>query len=87
MKPVFMSTQVFDYQGKSNIVKEQHLRIVAHQKNGSVIEGIGFGLADKYELVRNGAFDMVYNMEENEFNGTTRLQVKVIDIRKSVSIN
>ena len=83
MKPVFMSTQVFDYQGKSNIVKEQHLRIVAHQKNGSVIEGIGFGLADKYELVRSGAFDMVYNMEENEFNGTTRLQVKVIDIRKS----
>ena len=83
MKPVFMSTQVHDYQGKSNIVKEQHLRIVAHQKNGSVIEGIGFGLADKYELVRSGAFDMVYNMEENEFNGTTRLQVKVIDIRKS----
>jgi single-stranded-DNA-specific exonuclease len=84
MKPVFVTRQIHDYQGKSTIVKEQHLRIVAHQKNGSIIEGIGFGMADKYELVRNGPFDMVYNMEENEFNGTTRLQVKVIDIRKSV---
>ncbi len=83
MKPVFLTRHMHDYQGKSTIVKEQHLRIVAHQKNGSVIEGIGFGLADKYELVRDSEFDMVYNIEENEYNGTTRLQVKVIDIRKS----
>ncbi len=83
MKPVFMSRQVYDYQGSSTVVKELHLRIVAHQQNGSVIEGIGFGLADKFELVKNGPFDIVYNMEENEHNGNTRLQVKVIDIRKS----
>ena len=83
MKPVFLTRQVFDYQGKSNVVKEQHIRIVAYQQNGSIIEGIGFGLGEKYELVRNGPFDMVYNMEENEYNGTSRLQVKVIDIRRS----
>jgi single-stranded-DNA-specific exonuclease len=81
MRPVFVSREVYDYQGKSNVVKEQHLRIVAHQMNGAVIEGIGFNLADKYELVRNGPFDMVYTMDENEFNGTTRLQVKVVDVR------
>jgi len=84
MKPVFMTTEVYDYQGASVVVKEQHLRIVAHQKNGSIIEGIGFGLADKYELVREGPFDMLYNIEENEYNGTIRLQVKVIDIRRSL---
>jgi len=83
MKPVFLTRNVWDYQGKSNVVKEQHLRIVAHQQNGAIIEGIGFGLGDKYELVRTGPFDMVYNMEENEYNGTTRLQVKVIDVRKT----
>lgn len=82
MRPVFVSREVYDYQGKSNVVKEQHLRIVAHQKNGAVIEGIGFNLADKYELVGSGPFDMVYSMEENEFNGTTRLQVKVVDVRR-----
>jgi single-stranded-DNA-specific exonuclease len=85
MKPVFLTRKVYDYQGKSNLVKEQHLRIVAYQENGAIIEGIGFGIGDKYELVRNGPFDMVYNMEENEYNGTTRLQVKVIDVRRSIT--
>lgn len=83
MKPVFITRGLYDYQGKSVIVKDQHLRVVVYQQNGSVAEGIGFGLADKYDLVKNGSFDMVYNIEENEFNGTTRLQVKVIDIKRS----
>ena len=83
MKPIFMTRDLYDYQGKSNIVKEQHLRIVAHQHNGAIIEGIGFGLSDRYEFVREGPFDMLYNIEENEYNGTIRLQVKVVDIRKS----
>ncbi len=83
MKPVFITRDLYDYQGSSKTVKDQHLRIVAHQKNGAVIEGIGFGIADKYEAVRNGPFDMVYNIEENEYNGNTRIQVRVIDIKKS----
>jgi single-stranded-DNA-specific exonuclease len=86
MKPVFLTRGLHDYQGSSNIVKELHIRIVAHQKNGAVIEGIGFGLADKYEIVRNGPFDMVYNIEENEHNGITKIQVKVIDIRKAQTL-
>ena len=82
MKPVFLTRHLYDYQGSSNVVKEQHIRIVAHQ-NGVRIEGIGFGLADKYDIVRTGPFDMVYSIEENEHNGNTKLQVKVIDIRKA----
>lgn len=83
MKPVFLTRGLYDYQGASNIVKEQHLRIVAYQEDGIRIEGIGFGLGDKYEIVRNGPFDMLYNIEENEYNGTTKLQVKVVDVRKT----
>lgn len=83
MKPVFITRRLYDYQGSSMIIKDLHLRVIAHQRNGSIIEGIGFGLADKYELVRNGPFDMVYNIEENEYNGNTKVQVKVIDIKKS----
>ncbi len=83
MRPVFITRGLYDYQGSSNLVKEQHLRIVAHQKNGSIIEGIGFGIGDKYEIVRNGPFDMVYNIEENEYNGNVKVQVKVIDVRRS----
>ena len=85
MKPVFLTRRLYDYQGSSSMVKEQHLRIVAHQQNGSIVEGIGFGIGDKYDIVRNGPFDMVYNIEENEYNGNTRLQVRVVDVRKSVN--
>ena len=83
MKPVFMTRRLSDYQGNSLLVKDLHLRIVAQQENGAITEGIGFGLADKFDLVKHGLFDMVYTIEENEYNGTTRLQVRVIDVRKS----
>jgi len=83
MKPVFVTRGLHDHQGKSTVVKEQHLRIVATQEHGQITEGIGFGLGDKYDIVRNGPFDMVYNIEENEYNGNTKLQVKVIDVRRT----
>jgi single-stranded-DNA-specific exonuclease len=81
MRPVFLTRGLYDYRGNSSIVKEQHLRIAAHQQNGSIVEGIGFNLADKYELVRNGPFDMLYHIEENEHNGNIRLQIRVVDIK------
>lgn len=83
MKPVFLTKGLYDYQRSSVVVKELHLRIVAHQQNGAIVEGIGFGLGDKYELVKNGPFDMAYTIEENEHNGNTRLQVRIVDVKKS----
>ena len=83
LKPVFISKNVYDFQGNSRIVKELHLKFVVHQNNRFVIDGIGFGLADKLELVQNGPFDIVYTIEENEFNGVVKLQIKVLDVRPS----
>lgn len=85
MKPVFLSRNLYDYQHSSSVVKEQHLRIVAYENNGAIVEGIGFGVGDKYDIVKDGPFDMVYCLEENEYNGNTRLQVRVIDIKQSVA--
>lgn len=83
MKPVFLTRRMYDYQGSSSMVKEQHLRIVAHQRNGAIVDGIGFGLGEKIDIVKSGPFDMLYNIEENEYNGNTRLQVRVVDIKRS----
>ncbi|MBS1772897.1 MAG: single-stranded-DNA-specific exonuclease RecJ [Bacteroidetes bacterium] len=83
LRPVFLSKKVYDYQGYSRIVKEQHLKVVVHQKNGVIIDGIGFGMADKYDIVHNGPFDIVYTIDENEFNGVTKLQIKVLDVKPS----
>jgi len=83
MKPVFVTRRLTDYQGNSSMVKDLHLRIMAQQEDGAITEGIGFGIADKIDIVKSGLFDMVYTIEENEYNGTTRLQVRVLDVRRS----
>ncbi len=84
LRPVFITKRVYDYQGYSRIVKEQHIKFVVHQHKGVIIDGIGFGMADKFEVVQKGAFDIVYTLDENEFNGTTKLQMKVVDVRPSI---
>lgn len=83
LRPVFISRHVYDYQGYSRIVKEQHIKFVVHQHNGIVVDGIGFGMADKMDIVEKGPFDIVYTLDENDFNGTTKLQIRVLDIRAS----
>lgn len=81
MRPVFLTQRVYDFQGNSRIVKDMHIKFVVHQHNGIVVDGIGFGLADKFDIVTKGPFDIVYSLDENEFNGTSKLQIRVIDIK------
>lgn len=83
LRPVFLSRNVRDYQGYSRVVKDAHLRFVVYQRGGDVVEGIGFNLAHHYDLLTSGFVDIVYTIDENEFNGTTKLQIKVLDIRPS----
>ncbi len=83
MRPVFCTRNVMDYQGNSRIVKEQHIKFVVTNGRGIVIDGIGFKMAEKFRYTSPGAFDIVYTLDENEFNGVTKLQMKVIDIRPS----
>ena len=81
MKPVFLTRGVTDYQGHSRVVKEQHIKFVLTQGRGVVVDGIGFNLAEKFDIVQKGKFDVLYTIDENEFNGITKLQMKVLDVR------
>lgn len=80
MRPVFVVTNATDT-GYSKIVKELHLRFVVKQ-NGMSFTGIGFNLANKFPLLK-GPVDIAFTLDENEWNGNTTLQLKVIDIRAS----
>lgn len=81
MKPVFLSSGLRDSKW-SKLVKEEHLKFsIKRPANKDIIEGIGFGLGYKYPLVRDSAFDLCYQIEENEWNGNTRLQMMVKDVR------
>ena len=82
MRPVFITKNVFDT-AYSKIVKEQHVRFVVKQGN-IIFTGIGFNMADKFYLLQmNKPLDIVYTLDENEWNGEINLQLKVIDLRLS----
>ncbi|MGI8581644.1 MAG: single-stranded-DNA-specific exonuclease RecJ [Chitinophagaceae bacterium] len=84
MRPVFITKNVFDTSW-SKIVKEQHVRFIVKQDN-IIFTGIGFNMADKFYLLQmNKPLDIVYTLDENEWNGEIHLQLKVIDIRLSES--
>ena len=80
LRPVFLARNVRD-SGYSRIVKEQHIRFVVKQEMVSYT-GIGFNLAEKFSLLKDPV-DLVFTIDENEWNGNTSLQLKVIDLRKS----
>lgn len=82
MRPVFVAKNVSDT-GYSKIVKELHIRFVIKQDKFS-FTGIGFNLAHKFELLQKPV-DIVFTLDENEWNGNVSLQLKVIDLRSSES--
>lgn len=79
MTPVFITRNVYDT-GFSRIVKENHLRFVIQQGHIQ-LTGIGFNMADKFSVVASRQpFDVVFKIDENEWNGQKSLQLKVEDI-------
>lgn len=85
LRPVFVARNVYNT-GYSKIVKETHLRFSLKQ-DGVILTGIGFGMADKMPLLQtNKPFDIIFKIDENEWNGEKILQLKVIDIKPSTSV-
>jgi single-stranded-DNA-specific exonuclease len=82
MRPVFIARNIEDT-GYSKIVKDLHVRFVVKQHNVT-FTGIGFNMAEKFYLLQmKKPLDIVFTIDENEWNGNTSLQLKVIDIRLS----
>ncbi|HZK64691.1 MAG TPA: single-stranded-DNA-specific exonuclease RecJ [Puia sp.] len=78
--PVFISRHVTDT-GYSRLLKEKHIRFSLSQEK-TVIQGIGFNIADKFELLRQPV-DIIYTLDEQTWNGVKSLQMKVIDLKVS----
>lgn len=81
MNPVFVTRGVQD-SGWSKILKEEHLKFSLRKSTGDLIDGIGFGMAAKMNIVKQGPFDIAYHIEENEWQGNVKLQLMVKDIRE-----
>ena len=83
MTPVFMSEDIQDTgYGKQVGEDKSHLRFTATQHGSGKIVGIGFGLGEHIELIKNKKpFKAAYTIDENEWNGNVSLQLKLKDIK------
>jgi single-stranded-DNA-specific exonuclease len=82
LRPQFLVKNVWN-NGYSKIVKEEHIRFVVRQ-NDITLTGIGFGMAEKFPLLEmNKPLDIVFKIDENEWNGQKNLQLRMIDFRVS----
>jgi len=85
MKPTFISRGVYE-KGKARIVGDNHLKleIIANKNDSQGIAAIAFNLGNKMGIIKSGEpFDVVYHIDENEWQGKTTLQLMVQDIKKS----
>jgi single-stranded-DNA-specific exonuclease len=82
LRPTFIAKKVWNT-GWSKVVKETHIRFVLQQGN-TKITGIGFNMASKMPLLQTGKpVDLIFKIDDNEWNGEKSLQLKVIDFRIS----
>jgi single-stranded-DNA-specific exonuclease len=84
MRPLLVVRNVTD-SGYSRIVKEQHIKFSLRQDN-ILFNGIGFGMAKKFHLLESKKpVDVVFTLDENEWNNEKHLQLRVIDFRLAES--
>lgn len=81
MKPVFVAKHVKET-GWSKLLKDRHIKFSLKQ-NGVTLSGIGFDMAHKMELLKENEIDVVFQIEENEWQGNKSFQLMVKDIRVS----
>ena len=81
MRPVMVSEGV-EVVGSPAIVGTNHLRFKARQ-NGAIFDCIGFDMGDLLYRLNPGVpdLDLAYVIEENEWRGRKRIQLRIKDLR------
>jgi single-stranded-DNA-specific exonuclease len=81
--PVFWAKNVVDT-GKSKLLDNNHVRLSLRQSDGrQSITGIAYGLGERFLEVRGGAFDIVFTIREELWQGQTVLALTVKDLKLS----
>lgn len=81
-KPVFEAQNVFVFNSLTTF-KDRHIRFLAGQEGcDNIFQAVGFDLAEHYQrIARCDPFRMVFTIEENTYNGTTSIQLRIKDIK------
>jgi single-stranded-DNA-specific exonuclease len=87
MTPIFITKNIKDTgYAKPLGQNDEHLKLFVKQSRNFGTEGfgaIGFGLGNKIELTKNQKpFEAVYCIDENEYNGSITIQLRVKDLKE-----
>ena len=86
MRPLFLAKNVYDT-GYSKLAKEAHISFNITQGN-QILKGIGYNMAQHMGIVKSGKpFDVVFQLQLNEWQGTQTVQMQVLDLKESGSYN
>ena len=65
---------------------EKHLKLFLHPSDGSpkLFEAIGFSMLDRFSDIKIGEkINLLFNLNQDEWNGNKKIQMKIIDIKNS----
>ena len=77
-RPVFMSENVLVRHAK--FMKDVHIRLVLEQ-DGTMLEAIGFNLAEKWNQLNSSHITIAFQPYFNTWNGKTRINLRIKDIK------
>lgn len=79
-KPIFIAQKVVDT-GYTKLVKELHISC-SFKQGKNTIRGIGYNMPQYLDLIKSGnPFDVVFQLQLNEWQGTQSVQMQIIDIK------
>jgi single-stranded-DNA-specific exonuclease len=84
LNPVFLAKNLKDTGYSKRVGADKaHLKLSVVSEKGNIkMNGIGFNLGHWHETISNGRlFDAVFTIDENQWNGTTSLQLNIKDIK------
>ena len=85
-RPVFMTKGVID-NGSGRLIGQDknHLKLaITDNHNSKILDGIGFGMSDYFSTIKDKqAFDVCFVLDLNEWNDTSKLQLRIKDIRNN----
>jgi single-stranded-DNA-specific exonuclease len=80
-EPVFSSHNVEVVEWKVIGKEGKHMRLIVKENDSPYFEAIAFGMAEQLRSLNIGdIMSLAYTIDENEWNGRKKLQLKVKDI-------
>jgi single-stranded-DNA-specific exonuclease len=89
MAPIFVSGDVVSGSNSRLVgASGEHIKLELMQEDGIGFSAIAFSQSHNFDIIQSGKpFDVCFTIEENEFRGTTTIQLNIKDIRLSESIH